>query len=86
MFYKGRSPNIFVFLPFNITPMKFPFLYFDPGTGALIAQAVAATAAAGALFYKRIVLMVKSVFGKKHEQDLMGDIDIEENANGTDSN
>jgi hypothetical protein len=58
--------------------MKFPFLYFDPGTGALVVQAVAALAASVALFYKRIANGFRSVFGKKQEQDLMGDIDIED--------
>jgi hypothetical protein len=58
--------------------MKFPFLYFDPGTGALIVQFVAAAAAGFVLFYKRITMGVKSFFGKKQDPDLMGDIDIEE--------
>ncbi len=65
--------------------MKLPFLYFDPGTGALVVQAVAATAAAVALFYKNIVTRVRSVFGKKQKQDLMGNIDIEENNDGADN-
>jgi len=65
--------------------MKLPFLYFDPGTGALVVQAVAATAAAGALFYKKIITKVQSVFGKKQKQDLMGGIDIEDEADGADS-
>lgn len=55
--------------------MKFPFLYFDPGTGALVVQAVVAVGASVAIFYKRVVNGVKSVFGKKQEKDLMGDID-----------
>ena len=54
------------------------FLYFDPGTGALIVQLLVAAGAAVTLFYKRIVTGVKSIFGKKQETDLMGDIDIEE--------
>lgn len=53
-------------------------LYFDPGTGALIVQGLAAAGAAVLLFYKRIVMTVRSIFGKKQETDLMGDIDIEE--------
>jgi len=53
-------------------------LYFDPGTGALIVQAVVAAGASIALFYKRIAMAFKSMFGKKKEQDLMGDIDIED--------
>lgn len=53
-------------------------LYFDPGTGALIVQAVVAAGASVALFYKRIATGLKSMFGKKKEQDLMGEIDIED--------
>jgi hypothetical protein len=55
--------------------MKLPFLYFDPGTGALVVQAVVAVGASVLLFYKRAVNGVKSVFGKKADKDLMGDID-----------
>lgn len=55
--------------------MKLPFLYFDPGTGALIVQAAVAVGASVMLFYNRIVTGVKSIFGKKKEKDLMGDID-----------
>lgn len=58
--------------------MKFLPLYFDPGTGALVVQALAAVGASVALFYKKIALTFKSVFGKKKE-DLMGDIDDSEN-------
>jgi hypothetical protein len=72
-------PNIFLFLPFNKNAkMKNFFLYFDPGTGALIVQLLVAVGAGVTLFYKRITTGVKSLFGKKQEQDLMGDIDIEE--------
>jgi hypothetical protein len=60
--------------------MKFPFLYFDPGTGALVVQILAAAGAGVALFYKKIVNGFKSVFGKKQEQDLMGDIDVQDKA------
>ncbi|MFL9845759.1 hypothetical protein [Flavobacterium rhizosphaerae] len=63
--------------------MKFPFLYFDPGTGALVVQVLAAAGAGIALFYKRIVNGIKSAFGKKQEQDLMGDIDVEDDADDT---
>jgi len=55
--------------------MKLPFLYFDPGTGALVVQAVVAVGASVLLFYRRVVNGVKSVFSKKAEKDLMGDID-----------
>jgi hypothetical protein len=61
--------------------MKHFFLYFDPGTGALIVQLLVAAGAAVTLFYKKISMSVRSIFGKKPKQDLMGDIDIEENKN-----
>lgn len=53
-------------------------LYFDPGTGALIVQLAVAAGAGIALFYNRIRAKVRSLFGKKENEDLMGDIDIED--------
>ena len=64
--------------------MKLPFLYFDPGTGALIVQLLVAAGAGIALFYKKITPGVKSIFGKKENPDLMGEIDIEENKDADD--
>lgn len=62
--------------------MKLPFLYFDPGTGALVVQAIVAVGASVALFYKRVAIGIKSVFGKKQqEDDLMGDIDDTDDSN-----
>jgi hypothetical protein len=63
--------------------MKHFFLYFDPGTGALVVQLLVAVGAGVTLFYKKITMGIKSLFGKKQEQDLMGDIDIEENTDAT---
>lgn len=71
-------PQNFLFLPVQITIMSHILLYFDPGTGALIVQFLVAIGASIALFYKRISLKLKSIFGKKQEEDLLGDIDIEE--------
>ncbi|RZJ68583.1 MAG: hypothetical protein EOO45_14715 [Flavobacterium sp.] len=59
--------------------MSTTFLYFDPGTGALVVQLLVAAGASVALFYNRIATAVKSAFGKKENKDLMGNIDIEEN-------
>ncbi|MFP9113501.1 hypothetical protein ACLI1A_06135 [Flavobacterium sp. RHBU_3] len=59
--------------------MKFLPLYFDPGTGALIVQAIVAVGASIALFYRRIVTAVRSVFGKKQQDNLMGNIDDTDN-------
>lgn len=55
-------------------------LYFDPGTGALIVQFLAAGVAAAALFYKTVIAKVKSVFGvkSKEEDDFMEDADTTE--------
>lgn len=58
--------------------MSITFLYFDPGTGALVVQLLVAAGASVALFYKKIAMTFRSMFGKKDEHDLMGDIDIEE--------
>lgn len=50
-------------------------LYFDPGTGALIVQFIAAGVAGVVLFYKTIVTKVKNAFGIKdtHNDDFPDD-------------
>ena len=55
-------------------------LYFDPGTGALIVQFLAAGVAAFVLFYKTAIAKIKSVFGikNKKEDDFMEDNDTNE--------
>ncbi|CAD0005953.1 MULTISPECIES: hypothetical protein [Flavobacterium] len=55
-------------------------LYFDPGTGALIVQFLAAAVAGVLLFYRTVVHKIKSVFGIKNkaEDDLMDDTDTKE--------
>lgn len=58
--------------------MSLIFLYFDPGTGALVVQLLVAAGASVMLFYKKISTGIKSFFGKKKQQDLLGDIDINE--------
>jgi hypothetical protein len=55
------------------------FLYFDPGLGAMIAQAVVAMAAGVLLFSKNVMYKVKSFFGLlKEEEDTYDSIDIDE--------
>ncbi|AVI49939.1 hypothetical protein C5O00_01655 [Pukyongia salina] len=55
------------------------FLYFDPGLGAMIAQAVIAAAAGVLLFSKNVMYKVKSFFGLiKDEGDSFDSIDIDE--------
>lgn len=65
--------------------MKHFFLYFDPGTGALVVQLLVAIGAGVTLFYKRITTGIKSMFGKKQDQDLIGDIDIDETKDAEDN-
>ena len=52
-------------------------LYFDPGTGALIVQFLAAGVAGFLLFYRTVVNKIKSVFGIKNEEvdNFMDDLD-----------
>ncbi len=48
-------------------------LYFDPGTGALIVQFLAAAVAGVLLFYKTAIAKIKSIFGispKNNDNDL----------------
>lgn len=63
------------------------FLYFDPGLGAMIVQAVVAAAAGILLFSKGIMYKVKSFFGlmKKEEDDTYDSIDIEKKDDETDA-
>ncbi|HET8804396.1 MAG TPA: hypothetical protein VFM72_07445 [Aequorivita sp.] len=55
------------------------FLYFDPGLGAMIVQAVVAAAAGILLFSKSVMYKVKSFFGlTKEKEDTYDSIDVEE--------
>jgi hypothetical protein len=55
-------------------------LYFDPGTGALIVQFLAAAVAGVLLFYRTLLHKIKSIFGlkNKEEDDFMDDIEAKE--------
>jgi hypothetical protein len=54
------------------------FLYFDPGLGAMIIQALVAAVAAVVLFSKNLMFKIKTFFGliKPEEEDMFGDIDV----------
>lgn len=54
------------------------FLYFDPGLGAMIVQAVVAVAAGVILFSKNALHKVKSFFGLVKEDSTFNSIDVEE--------
>ncbi len=56
------------------------FLYFDPGLGAMLIQAIVAAVAAVVLFSKNIMFKIKSFFGliKPSEDDMFGEVDIED--------
>lgn len=55
------------------------FLYFDPGVGAMVVQALVAAAAGILLFSKSVMYKVKSFFGLvKEEEDAYDSIDVEE--------
>jgi hypothetical protein len=55
-------------------------LYFDPGTGALIVQFLAAAVAGILLFYRTMVNKIKNIFGikNKEDDDFMNDTDSQE--------
>lgn len=55
-------------------------LYFDPGTGALIVQFLAAAVAGVLLFYRTIVHKIKAIFNikDKEEDDFMDETDSKE--------
>ncbi|SDW57725.1 hypothetical protein [Aequorivita viscosa] len=55
------------------------FLYFDPGLGAMLVQAIVAAAAGILLFSKGVMYKVKSFFGLvKEEEDTYDSIDFDE--------
>ncbi len=54
------------------------FLYFDPGLGAMIVQAVVAAAAGVLLFSKNVMYKIKSFLGLVKDEDSQDSIDIEE--------
>ena len=61
------------------------FLYFDPGLGAMIVQAVVAAAAGILLFSKNAWYKVKAFFGLlKEEDDTYDSIDIDDQDTETD--
>jgi len=55
------------------------FLYFDPGLGAMIVQAVIAAVAGVVLFSKNLMYKIKVFFGlqKQENTDIFDDIDVE---------
>lgn len=56
------------------------FLYFDPGLGAMIIQAIVAAVAGVLLFSKNLVYKIKLFFGivKNEDDDLFEAIDVED--------
>jgi hypothetical protein len=69
------GPNFSIFTKKNFMT----FLYFDPGLGAMIIQAVIAAVAGVILFSKNLMYKIKLFFGLvKEEDDLFDDIDIKE--------
>ncbi|WP_452598202.1 hypothetical protein [Pontimicrobium sp. MEBiC01747] len=56
------------------------FLYFDPGLGAMIIQAVVAAVAAVVLFSKNVMYKIKLFLGlvKESDNELFDDINVED--------
>lgn len=56
------------------------FLYFDPGLGAMIIQAIIAAVAGVVLFSKNLMYKIKLFLGmaKTNEDDVFDDIDIKD--------
>ena len=55
------------------------FLYFDPGLGAMIIQAIIAAVAGVILFSKNLMFKIKAFLGiSKSEEDVFDDIDIKD--------
>jgi hypothetical protein len=56
------------------------FLYFDPGLGAMIIQAIIAAVAGVILFSKNVMYKIKLLLGlaKEDKDDVFDDIDIKD--------
>ncbi|MBU2939665.1 hypothetical protein KO494_08955 [Lacinutrix sp. C3R15] len=56
------------------------FLYFDPGLGAMIVQAIVAAVAGVVLFSKGLMYKIKTLLGfsKNQEDDMFDDIEIKD--------
>ena len=56
------------------------FLYFDPGLGAMIIQAIVAAVAGVVLFSKNLMYKIKLFLGmvKKDDNDLFDEINVKE--------
>lgn len=56
------------------------FLYFDPGLGAMIIQAIIAAVAGVVLFSKNLMYKIKVFLGfaKRDKEDVFDDIDIKD--------
>ena len=56
------------------------FLYFDPGLGAMIIQAIIAAVAGVVLFSKNLMLKIKMFLGlaKNDKDDVFDDIDVKD--------
>ena len=54
------------------------FLYFEPGLGAMIIQAIIAAVAGVVLFSKNLMLKIKLFFGlvKEDKDEIFDDIDV----------
>lgn len=59
---------------------KMHFLYFDPGLGAMLIQAIVAAVAGVILFSKNLMYNIKSFLGlaKKEDIDMFDDINVDD--------
>jgi hypothetical protein len=62
--------ELFFILTFKHIYITMMLLYIDPGTGSLIFQALLSGLLSILIFYKRIVIFIKSKFNKKDSSEL----------------
>lgn len=63
------------------------FLYFDPGLGAMIVQAIVAAVAGVVLFSKNLMFKIKLFLGlvKNDDDDVFDDISVDDSKKNDDS-